>query len=556
MKDVIASARGYDFAVIALILLAPIAASAAPPDVTALYPAGGQQGTTVKVALQGKVEPDKLKLWCDKPGVELVSPDGKDAVQLKIANDAPPGWCWLGFYSAEGASAQRPFYVGTIPEILESEPNNRVTETTTPLPAIFNGVLQKSGDVDVFPISLKAGETVVAAITAKHRLGSPIDAILQIVDARGFVLAQSDDADDFDPRLAYTAKSDGLHAIRVFGFPATPDSTIRFTGGANDIYRLTVTTGPAIARVFPAAVTSQKGTHVLGEGWNLTVPSEIHLPAMSPGVQFVDAPLGFTARVFVTPNDTTVVEESERGAKPQAVTVPVCVTGRVVTDNAWKFGAKKGEKLALRATARAIGSPLDVVLKITDAAGKTLQEVDDAVQGDADVVMEFTPPEDGEYVVTIRDRYAHGGPEYLYALTIASPEPDFALSVPADALTFTPGKDVEVTVSVESRNGFDDEVQLSIEGLPEGCSAEPVKITPMASSGSGRSGRSGRRGGGTPASSAKLVVKTTMTDGWDGEFRIVGRTLDEKPLERVAVGKPANTDVPRQHLRAVIPAKP
>jgi hypothetical protein len=540
---------------VVLFLADAIAAVAAPPDVTALYPAGGQQGNTVNVTLQGKVETDKLKLWCDRPGIELSAPDGKDAVQLKIASDAAPGWCWLGFYSPEGASPQRPFYIGTIPEMLETEPNNRLSDATTPLPAVFNGVLQKSGDVDVFPVSLKAGETLVAAVTAKHRLNSPIDAILQLVDARGFVLVQSDDAEDFDPRIVYTAKSDGVYALRVFGFPATPDSTIRFAGGSNFIYRLTATTGPAITRAFPSVVMANKATHVLGEGWNLTVPSEIHVPALPPGLHALDAPLGYAMRVLAIPMVTVLVDDGESPAKPQAAGVPSCVAGRVITESVWKISGTKGEKIALRTMAKALGSPLDAVLKITDAAGKTLQEVDDAQQGDADVAMEFTPPDDGEYIVTVRDRYAHGGPEYLYAMTIGTPEPDFVLSVPSDAFTFTPGKDFELTVNVESRAGFDDEIQLSVEGLPEGCDAEPVKITPQATGSSGRSGRSGRRGGGTPASSAKLIIKTTKADGWDGEFRVAGRTLDEKPLERFAVGKPANTDVPRPHLRAVVMAK-
>lgn len=534
-------------------IAAPAATLAAPPDITALFPSGGQQGTTVKVTLQGKVEADKLKLWCDRPCIELVAADGNEAVQLKIAPDAAPGWCWLGFYSSEGASPQRPFYIGTIPEVLESEPNNRLSDPTVPLPAVFHGVLQKSGDVDVFPILLKAGDTVVAAIAAKQRLGSPVDVILQLADARGFVLAQCDDAEDFDPRIVYTAKTDGVYALRVFGFPATPDSSIRFAGGSNFIYRLTATTGPAVTRVFPPAVIAHKATRMRGEGWNLTVPSEIDLPPLASGVQTVDGPLGFSMRVLATPLSSVVIDDGERGA-PQTVQWPVCVAGRVITDSSWKFAAKKGEKISLRATAKAIGSPLDVLLRITDDAGKLLQEVDDAPQGDADVAVEFTPPDDGEFVAVVRDRFAHGGPEYLYVMTIGTPEPDFALSVPADAFTFMPGKDFELTVNVESRAGFDDEVQISIEGLPEGCAAEPVKLTPQATGSSGRSGRS-RRGGGTPSSSAKLIIKTTKTDGWDGEFRVVGRTLDENPLERFAVGKPANTDVPRPHLRAVIVAK-
>jgi hypothetical protein len=235
------------------------------------------------------------------------------------------------------------------------------------------------------------------------------------------------------------------------------------------------------------------------------------------------------------------------------------MAGRVSSSagQTFAFAGKKGEKVQLRAMAKALGSPLDVLLRVTDSAGKMLQEVDDAPQDDFDAVLEFTPPDDGEYRASVRDRFAHGGPEYVYGLTISAPQPDFVLSVASDAFTLTPGKDLELTVNVESRAGFDEEIQLRIEGLPDGCTAEPVKVTPMAAGGSGRSGRSGgRRSGGTPSNTAKLVIQTTAeAQPWSGELRVVGRSTGEAPLERVAVGKPAGADVPRARLFAVVAAK-
>jgi hypothetical protein len=545
----------------ALWLIVPALGVAAPPEVTALYPAGGQQGTTVKVALQGKVETDKLQLWCDRPGVELAGPDGKEGVELKIAPDVPAGWCWLGFFNAEGAAAQRPFYIGGVPELLEDESNNRISEANkiAALPAVMNGVLRRSGDVDTFSCELKAGQTLVAALTARQQIDSPFDALLQVTDARGFVMKQSDDVAGSDPHIAFTAPADGLYAVRVFGFPGTPDSSIRFAGNANFIYRLMLTTGPFVGRTMPCAVQQAVATTVAAEGWNLPSGAEIELPALPAGVRDVGAPGWLSAaRVLSTPFPVALAAVDNSRAKAQAVSLPACVAGQLApgADQAWKFAAKKGEKLSLRATARALGSPLDVVLRIVDAKGQTLQEVDDAVQDHADAVLDFTAPDDGEFTAIVRDRFAHGGPEYIYALTIALPQPDFALSVANDAFTLTPGKDFELSVNVEARAGFDGEVEIRLDGLPEGCTAEPVKITPQASGSSGRSGRSGgRRGGSSPSNAAKLVIKTTTTDGWSGEFRVVAKSLGDAPLERVAVGKPANTDRPRQILRAVIQVK-
>ena len=46
------------------------------PDITALFPAGGQRGTEVNVTLQGKVDAAMVKVWFDRPGIELVGAEG------------------------------------------------------------------------------------------------------------------------------------------------------------------------------------------------------------------------------------------------------------------------------------------------------------------------------------------------------------------------------------------------------------------------------------------------------------------------------------------------
>jgi hypothetical protein len=546
-------------------LALPEESGAAPPEITAIYPAGGQRGTHVTLTLQGKVDPAHLQLWCDQPGVELIGPAGKDSVELKIAADAGPGWCWLGFFNAEGAAGQRPFQIGTLPEVLEAEPNDRLIPASALnlQPAVVcNGVLDKRNDVDIFPFSLAAGQTVVVSLAARQPLGSPVDAVLQLVDARGFVLAHGDDVEEFDPRLVFTAPREGMYAVRVFGFPATPDSSIRFSSGANYVYRLTLATGPVAGWVFPPAVPANKPSTVQPIGWNLPLETRWELPPLSPGVHLlsgVHVPSGpeavSFARVWGTPWDCLAATEENSQAQPQPVAIPACVAGRLSPqrEHAWKFAAKKGEAVILKAAARELGSPLDVLLRVTDASGKLLQEVDDAPQAPVDVRLEFQPPSDGDYVAVIRDRFAHGGTDYLYALTIAPPQPEFVLSVVGDAFTFPPAKDFELTVHIEGRDGFDDEVELTVEGLPEGCTAEPVKVVPMGAGTAGRGGR--RRDNAAPSNSAKLVIKTTKTDGWAGVFRVVGRTTGHTPQERYAVGRPPNSPVPRPQLLAVIPSK-
>ena len=94
-----------------------------------------------------------------------------------------------------------------------------------------NGRLAKAGDVDGFAVSLTRGQTLVASLEAERPLGSPMDAVLQVVSPEGLVLAQNDDDVGRDPRIVFEAPSTGTYIVRLFAFPAKPDSSIRFAGG-------------------------------------------------------------------------------------------------------------------------------------------------------------------------------------------------------------------------------------------------------------------------------------------------------------------------------------
>ena len=62
------------------------------------------------------------------------------------------------------------------------------------------------------------------------------------------------------PLLTFTAPREGSYLVRVFCFPEKPNSSIRFAGGADYVYRLTLTAGPFIDFTMPLAV--QRGTAV------------------------------------------------------------------------------------------------------------------------------------------------------------------------------------------------------------------------------------------------------------------------------------------------------
>ena len=94
------------------------------------------------------------------------------------------------------ASNSIPFRVDNLPECFEKEPNNsREKSQRVKLPIIVNGRIDQPGDWDVFSFKGRAGDEVVAEIYA-HRLGSPLDSVIELSDAKGRQVAFNDDHED------------------------------------------------------------------------------------------------------------------------------------------------------------------------------------------------------------------------------------------------------------------------------------------------------------------------------------------------------------------------
>src|SRR5205823_705028 len=87
-------------------------ASAKPPTLDWLYPAGGQRAQTVEVTASGSFGRWPAQVWVDGPGVEVRPLAEKGKLSVSIASDAVPGLRWVRVYDEEGASTLRPFEVG------------------------------------------------------------------------------------------------------------------------------------------------------------------------------------------------------------------------------------------------------------------------------------------------------------------------------------------------------------------------------------------------------------------------------------------------------------
>ena len=508
-----------------LILVLTASVWGAPPDVTSLFPAGAKRGTSVSVAIQGKLGDGVVHVWSSRPGVTVTLPEKPGPVTVNVSDQTEPGVCWLRFFNAEGASGLRPFVIGTFDEVNEVEPNDDVVkaEPLPALPVVVNGQHGKSRDADSFAVPLRQGQVLVASLMANRVLGSPQDAVLQILGPDGFVLEQNEDDQGFDPQLAFTAPAEGIYTLRTWAFPAAPDSSIRLFGNPACVYRMMVTTGPFVDHVLPMAVQAGLSQKVRLQGWNLPQGEIDVTPPVSAIDRRFEWPLTpwthrLPATVLVQSQPAVVEHEPNDLAHPQLLTLPISVTGEIALPrdvDAYQFTAKKGQRLRFEIIARDTGSPLDPVLRLYDSSGKLLKEADDDGKQSADPDIEFTAPADGDYRATVTDRFLHYGDRYVYLLSITEPQPDFSLAVAADAFDLKADKELEIPVTITRSGGFSDEVRLQITGLPAGVTAEAATSESK----------------GDSAKSVKLKLKTDGQASFSGTIQVIGRSTT---LEKVA----------------------
>ena len=161
-----------------------------------------------------------------------------------------------------GASNVLPFPFDALPEMLEKEPNDVAkTAQAVKLPVIVNGRIGQAGDVDLYRFKGRAGDEIVAEVTAR-RLGSPLDSMLRLLDAKGREIAVNDDAGDRAADLQ-THQADSRLQVRL---PAGGTYYLQLTdaqrkSGSEYAYRLRISRPmPDFElRVTPSSVGARAG---------------------------------------------------------------------------------------------------------------------------------------------------------------------------------------------------------------------------------------------------------------------------------------------------------
>ncbi|MFP6611286.1 MAG: PPC domain-containing protein [Pirellulales bacterium] len=465
-----------------------------------IFPAGANPGTKVGVTISGTDLDDVDKLQFSHAGIvakqKMAEPGPfdkgpqpvADTFEITVAADVPPGRYAARAIGKYGMSNPRVFTVGTLPELLEAEPNNAQDTATAieKLPLIVNGQSHIAGDVDFYKVTATAGQRILISCFAR-RIDSRMEPVITIYDGRGRELHSVDNQHRGEALVDFTAPAAGEYFVKI--------NDAVYQGSNEYFYRLSIGVLPHIDFIFPpAAIAGDQPFTVYGR--NLPGGQAAGISIDGRPLQKVNATISISAPINDQLVTTAVVEpemagvdvvpyqvKSPAGASnialvglatatpineqepndsptaPQKLSLPCEVQGQFFPkrDRDWfEFEAKKDEIYTIEVISHRLGLPTNPSIIIQQVTTKEVPGEEGAppkmveerktiatVQGNqinriggaefdartADPVHSFKVPADGRFCVLVRDSQStfRADPRNVYRLAIRPQKPDFRL---------------------------------------------------------------------------------------------------------------------------------
>jgi hypothetical protein len=310
-------------------------------------------------------------------------------------------------------------------------------------------------------------------------------ATLALYDAEGKEVAFADDYRfDPDPVLLYEVPKDGVYTLEVH------DSIYR--GREDFVYRVAVGEQPFITRSFPLG--GRRGSKAIAsiDGWNLSgkklsLPTPFEAGTIRETVlrqkEQLSNPVTYVVDVLPESGDT---EPNDTSQKAQPIELPLIVNGTVAKPgdvDVFQFNGKAGDHVVAEVLARRLGSPLDSLLRLTDASGRVLEWNDDQEDKEsgllthhADSYLRGRLPADGVYYIHLADAQRQGGEAYGYRLRLGPPRPDFTLRLTPSSINLRPGGTASVCVYAFRKDGFDGDIEVALKAAPPGFALSGGRI--------------------------------------------------------------------------------
>jgi hypothetical protein len=168
------------------------------PRPTAVFPPGGKAGETVAFTFFSEAT-------------------GEFIQQIKLPEIAQEQFGV--FAQLDGLTAPTPNWIriSDFPNVLSSMTNQdreHATASEQPPPLAFNGIIAHPGHEDWFRFPANKGSALEVNVYAR-RLHSPLDSVIEILDAAGHSIASNDDAAGADSSLKFTPSESTNYFLRV-----------------------------------------------------------------------------------------------------------------------------------------------------------------------------------------------------------------------------------------------------------------------------------------------------------------------------------------------------
>ena len=455
------------------------------PRLLTTMPMGGKVGNEVEVAITGEHLDEAGDLIFSDPRITAKRTFDTAGVPIAnryvvvIASDCPTGLYEARVMTRLGISSSRIFSVGTLTEVVAAKPNRTLaTSQELPLNSVCNGTVADRS-IDYYTFQAKKGQRLVVDC-ATRGIDSKLNATVIIGDAAGRDLLVERRGGVLD----FAVPKDGTYVIKIH--------ELTFKGGPAFYYRLGL--------------------------WEQAVGTPIvRQPTTKPVNSFSWPPLGLAEKA-----QQEEVEPNNDGAHAQRIKLPCDISGRfypAADVDVFEFEAKKGEEWWIEVASERLGLPTDPailvqrVVKGEKGAADTLTDVLELTDipspvkvssngyaydgppyntGSSDILGKLAIKEDGLYRLQLSDLF--GGtrsvPGHVYRLVIRRAAPDFALvawalhmelrngdrNALSKPIALRGGATMALEVVAFRRDGFNGDIELTMEGLPKGVTAHGLKI--------------------------------------------------------------------------------
>ena len=470
----------------ATLLLGALAGTtpAQEPAINAVTPGAVVPGAATNLQLNGGNLAVARKLWtsfpCEAVLAEGIEKNGENPAQvtfkLTIPGHVPCGIHGMRVVTDKGVSPLRFLVIDDLPSVSSVGSNTTLAaaQAISAPTAIDGSVSNVSWQFFKFPV--QAGQRLSMEVLAR-RIGSPLDPMIRLLDAKGRELAFNDDTPGLsgDSSLTYTFKETGEYILEL--------RDIKYGGGA---YRLRIGEFPIATVAYPMAIQRGTTANVTLAGFNvegltpqpMTVPADYAANWLQVSLKRPNGNSGFGV-VAVSPSPQFLEQEPNNNPdQANRVTFGHDINGRFEQPgdvDRFVFTATKDQAATFSGITRQQGSPTDLNFRILNKDGGQVAAAEDS--GTSEGSVAFKAPADGDYVLVVEDLNHRGGSEHAYRIEVATKPLPFSLAASLDTFNIPAGGSVLATVTA-TRTGHAGPIELSAANLPAGVTASRSVIGP------------------------------------------------------------------------------